>query len=211
MPGRSCPTTVMAATGIMHAYRVLHDRPGPAFASPWMCSVSATQVLLQGILAALYQRETTGLGQHVETNLVDAVASRYPVTFYTAPDCVPCGAARNMLSNRGIPFAEKTVTTSEDIEALKRLAGVPSLPFLTIGGQQLRGFAEAEWVQYLDAAGYPRTSQLPPGYARTPATPLVAAQEPLRPRPQAAVQQPQVAPVPVSAPAPADNPSGIRF
>lgn len=139
------------------------------------------------------------------------VASRYPVTFYAAPDCGPCGAARNMLSNRGIPFAEKTVTTNEDIEALKRLAGVPSLPFLTIGGQQLRGFAEAEWVQYLDAAGYPKTSQLPPGYARAAATPLVAAQEPQRPRPQAAVQQPQAAPVPVSAPAPADNPTGIRF
>jgi glutaredoxin len=140
------------------------------------------------------------------------VASRYPVTLYAAPDCVPCGAARNMLSNRGIPFAEKTVTSNEDIEALKRLAGVPSLPFLTIGGQQLRGFIEAEWVQYLDAAGYPTTSQLPPGYARAAAAPLAAVQEPQRARPQAAVERPQAAtPVPVSAPAPADNPSGIRF
>ena len=140
------------------------------------------------------------------------VASRYPVTLYAAPDCVPCGAARNMLSNRGIPFAEKTVTSNEDIEALKRLAGVPSLPFLTIGGQQLRGFIEAEWVQYLDAAGYPKTSQLPPGYARAAATPLVAVQEPQRARPQAAAERPQAAtPVPVSSPAPADNPTGIRF
>jgi glutaredoxin len=140
------------------------------------------------------------------------VASRYPVTLYAAPDCVPCGAARNMLSNRGIPFAEKTVTSNEDIEALKRLAGVPSLPFLTIGSQQLRGFIEAEWVQYLDAAGYPKTSQLPPGYARAGATPLVAVQEPQRARPQAAVERPQAAtPLPVSAPAPADNPTGIRF
>lgn len=139
------------------------------------------------------------------------VASRYPVTLYAAPDCVPCGAARNMLSNRGIPFAEKTVTTNEDIEALKRLAGVPSLPFLTIGGQQLRGFAEAEWVQYLDAAGYPQTSQLPPGYARAAAVPLVAAQQAQRARPQAAVDRPQAAPAPAAEAAPADNPSGIRF
>ena len=54
--------------------------------------------------------------------LRDAV-NRYPVTLYTAPDCVPCGTGRAMLSARGVPFTEKTVTSNEDIEALKRLGG----------------------------------------------------------------------------------------
>src|SRR6478735_5512200 len=89
-------------------------------------------------------------------------ANRYPVTLYTAPGCGPCGPGRAALMGRGIPFAEKTVTTNEDIEALKRMAGTPTLPFLTIGGQQLKGFSESEWVTFLDAAGYPKTSQLPP-------------------------------------------------
>jgi hypothetical protein len=136
-------------------------------------------------------------------------ANRYPVTLYTAPECGPCGIGRTMLSNRGIPFTEKTVISSDDIEALKRLAGAPSLPFLTIGSQQLKGFAEAEWAQFLDAAGYPKTSQLPSGYTRPPATPLVAAQQPQAPARASAAPTARAA---APAPAPAtDNPAGIRF
>jgi glutaredoxin len=137
-------------------------------------------------------------------------ANRYPVTVYTAPDCAPCVAGRTMLTSRGIPFAERTVTTRDDIEALRRLAGSLSLPFLTIGGQQIKGYSETEWVQFLDAAGYPKTSQLPPGYAQAPAAPLVAAQEPRVARPAPAAPSPsEEAPAP--PPAPAENPSGIRF
>jgi len=137
-------------------------------------------------------------------------ANRYPVTLYTGPDCAPCAAGRTMLTSRGIPFTEKTVISREDIEALRRLAGSPSLPFLTIGGQQIKGYSDIEWVQYLDAAGYPKTSQLPPGYAQAPAAPLVAAQEPrvARPAPAPAAQAPDTA---APQAAPAENPSGIRF
>ena len=135
-------------------------------------------------------------------------ASRYPVVLYTAPDCGPCGSGRNMLTGRGIPFSEKTVTTREDIEALKRM-GATTLPFLTIGGQQITGFAQPEWVQFLDAAGYPATSQLPAGYVQRPASPLVAAQEPQAPRPAASAPRPGTAAAP--PPAPAENPAGIKF
>lgn len=133
------------------------------------------------------------------------VANRFPVTLYTAPTCAPCGAGRAMLAARGVPFAEKTVITNEDIDALKRITGAPSLPFLSIGGQQLKGFSEAEWTQFLDAAGYPKTSQLPAGYTQAPATPLVTIQEPA----QAAAPTP-AAPAPIAEPAP-PNPTGIRF
>ncbi|MBG9386784.1 glutaredoxin domain-containing protein [Caenimonas aquaedulcis] len=140
-------------------------------------------------------------------------ATRYPVTLYTAPGCGPCTTGRGMLMARGIPFSEKSVTSNEDIEALKRLAGASSVPFLTIGGQQLRGYSEVEWTQFLDAAGYPKTSQLPAGYARAPVTPLVAVQEQ-----QAARPAPPPPPAPATAAGPAaepgptpDNPKGIRF
>jgi glutaredoxin len=136
-------------------------------------------------------------------------ATRYPVVLYTAPDCGPCGIGRSMLSGRGIPFSEKTVTSREDIDAFKRM-GATSLPFLTIGGQQITGYAEPEWVQFLDAAGYPATSQLPAGYVRRPASPLVAAQEAQAVRaPAPAAQSPNAAAAP--APAPAENPAGIKF
>jgi glutaredoxin len=135
-------------------------------------------------------------------------ASRYPVTLYTSADCGPCAAGRGMLSGRGIPFTEKTVATREDIEALKRM-GATTLPLLTIGGQQIMGYAQPEWVQFLDAAGYPATSQLPAGYVQRPPSPLVAAQEAQAARPPSTAQAPgATAP---AAPAPAENPAGIKF
>ncbi|MBS0608119.1 MAG: glutaredoxin family protein [Proteobacteria bacterium] len=123
------------------------------------------------------------------------VATRFPVTLYTGNDCLPCNGARNLLVNRGIPFTERTVASNEDIDALKRLSGEASLPFGTIGGQQLKGFSDSEWSQYLDAAGYPAQSQLSPSYRRPAATPLVA------------VTAKPVAPAEESAPAPAARPA----
>lgn len=152
------------------------------------------------------------------------IAARYPVTLYTAPSCAPCNSARNLLVNRGIPFTERTVTSNQDIDALQRISGEANLPFGTIGSQQLKGFADVEWTQYLDAAGYPRTSQLPPGYRAPAAAPLVAVQNtpaaaPAGNAPAPAgtpLSPPEPAPLPpspaprVNSPNPA-NPAGIRF
>lgn len=141
------------------------------------------------------------------------VASRFPVTLYTGPDCAPCASARNLLIQRGVPFAERTVTSNEDIEALERLSGSASLPFGTIGGQHLSGFSDAEWTQYLDAANYPKQSQLPAHYRRPAAVPLVAVKrlEPANaatPAPQRPA--PRTEPAAPNGPGPS-NPAGIRF
>ena len=141
------------------------------------------------------------------------VATRFPVTLYTGSDCAPCTSARNLLINRGIPFTERTVVSNEDIAALERLSGGTSLPFGSIGGQQLSGFSDTEWSQYLDAAGYAKQSQLPPGYQRPTATPLVAVQQAApaaqkSPAPPASVR-PQTPAAP-TGPTPS-NPAGIRF
>lgn len=137
------------------------------------------------------------------------VASRFPVTLYAGPECAPCAAGRGMLSARGIPFTEKTVSTAEDIEALRRLASVATLPVLAIGSEQLKGYSEIEWGQFLDAAGYPKTSQLPAGYQSPAATPLVEAQEP---KPAPARRPPR--PAPATAETVPETPpynGGIRF
>jgi glutaredoxin len=139
-------------------------------------------------------------------------ANRFPVVLYTGPQCGPCGTGRSLLITRGIPFTEKTVTTNEDIGALGRLTGAPTLPVLTIGEQQLKGYSEVEWARFLDAAGYPKNSLLPPGYAGPPPTPLVAVQR-AQPTPKAAPDQSAGASAqPETATAPeGDNPAGIRF
>ena len=135
------------------------------------------------------------------------VAQKYPVTLYTGENCGPCQSARSMLITRGVPFSEKTVSTIEDSQALQRLSSDNSLPFATIGNQQLKGFSDAEWTQFLNAAGYPAASVLPSTYRQPAATPLVtvAASPPTVTAPaRAAAQPPQPAPA-------AANPSGIRF
>ena len=135
------------------------------------------------------------------------VVQRYPVTLYTSASCSPCASARNLLVSRGVPFTERTVNTNEDGEALKRISGDTTLPFGTIGSQQLKGFSDLEWMQYLDAAAYPKTSVLPASYQQPAPRPLVAtkAAEPAKaPAPAAAPAQPQ----PVDS---GNNPTGIQF
>ena len=161
-----------------------------------------------GAVVPIVKGPAAGAGAALPLALRQA-AAKYPVTLYSGPDCAPCAAGRSMLSARGIPFAERTVTTNEDIQALKRLAAVPTLPLLMIGGQQLNGYSQVEWAQFLDAAGYPQTSQLPAGYQHSPATPLVAIHEPAAPAkaPERAVTADEAA----APSAPPSNPSGIQF
>ncbi|NVM91665.1 glutaredoxin [Variovorax sp. SG517] len=140
------------------------------------------------------------------------VAQRYPVTLYSGDECGPCGAARTLLITRGIPFEERTVKSNADIEALQRLSNQNALPLLTIGSQQLKGFSDVEWSQYLDAAGYPKSNSLPAGYRNGPVRPLVAQ---TAPAPRAAATpapaaQPAPPPPASSEPTPS-NPAGIKF
>lgn len=138
------------------------------------------------------------------------VASKYPVTLYTSSSCAPCEAGRALLGSRGIPFTEKTVNTAEDNEALQRISGERSLPFLTIGGQQIKGYSDLEWTQFLNAAGYPPTSLLPASYRNPLALPLVTVQKPL---PIARPEETRRAPAEPSRPALdiTANPAGIQF
>jgi glutaredoxin len=141
------------------------------------------------------------------------VVGRFPVTLYTSASCAPCNSGRNLLNSRGIPYVEKTINTAQDAEALKRLSSAVSLPFLTIGSQQIKGYAESEWTQFLNAAGYPKQSVLPTHYRRQPASPLVAAvaAEPALKPPAApnSNKAPAAKPIPVTPPN--NNPAGIRF
>lgn len=134
--------------------------------------------------------------------------ARYPVTlFVTGPSCEPCNAARQLLRQRGIPFTEKLILTQEDSDALERLSGGRDAPTLTLGGQTLRGLAGELWNSYLDAAGYPRESRLPPNYQYPPAAPLTERREAATAR-----TAPARAPAPEAEPAPTSpNPGGVNI
>jgi hypothetical protein len=119
---------------------------------------------------------------------------------------------------RGIPFTEKTVSSNADITRLKKLNGESSVPALSIGSQQLKGYSELDWNNYLDAAGYPKTNQLPPSYRRPAPTSLAPTEDEALPVKQSLPasnsnnQPPTSAPIPVAPNrATNTNPAGIQF
>jgi glutaredoxin len=140
---------------------------------------------------------------------------RYPVTLYTAADCPPCEAARRLLQQRGIPYTEKTVKTDSDARAFDQLGAGRMVPGLGVGSRQLRGLDEAQWISYLDAAGYPAASALPPGWKPPPATPLAPAPKadlaalPSAPPLTQDAQQARSRPRPAAAPSP--SATTLRF
>lgn len=135
------------------------------------------------------------------------VVGRYPVTIYTTSDCTPCDSGRQLLQQRGVPYTERTVNTDDDAAALERLVGARTVPSLTIGGQGLRGFQDADWSAYLDAAGYPKTSRLPRGWQPPAAAPLVQRAAPPR-----ALAEPAAPTVPADEPTvPTLEAGRIRF
>jgi glutaredoxin len=132
------------------------------------------------------------------------VATRFPVTLYTASTCGDaCALGRNLLSKRGVPFTERVAATDEEREAWPRLVGGSEAPVLKVGGQTLRGFTPVAWDETLDTAGYPRQSVLPANYQTPAPIPLVERKAP----------PPKAAPQPPALPAGdnGSNPAGIRF
>jgi crotonobetainyl-CoA:carnitine CoA-transferase CaiB-like acyl-CoA transferase len=73
---------VMAKTGVMHEKRGLTTRSGPAYITFSYASWGAAHAAVQGVLAALLERESSGRGQSVETNLVTGMGSMDPYNWF---------------------------------------------------------------------------------------------------------------------------------
>ena len=197
---------LVAAANAQQVYRIVgpdgklsfSDQP-PSAASNAKATSSAGSIGASGTLA----------GSTLPYDLRQ-IANKYPVTLYTSDNCSPCASARSLLTGRGVPFTEKTIGTPEDSKALQRLSGDTSLPFATIGGQQLSGFSNAEWTQFLNAAGYPAVSALPQSYRQGSATPLVVVSA-APPFAAASAAPRPAAPAPLAPAASQNNPAGIKF
>jgi len=73
---------VLARMGVFHGKARMTPRPGPAFlATPWP-SWGAAHTAVHGILTALYERESSGIGQHVEADLLRGTASMDPYNWF---------------------------------------------------------------------------------------------------------------------------------
>jgi len=106
---------VMAKIGAYDQFSVLLTRPGPGFATVPYCTASAAQLAIAGALVALYEREKSGLGQRVDTTLLQAIAAhdtwnwmvshwgrKYPEAFTTAPVVDPSRKVPNSWLSYGL-------------------------------------------------------------------------------------------------------------
>lgn len=140
------------------------------------------------------------------------VARSHPVTLYTTRNCPACDDGRKLLSERGIPFREKTVNSNEDIAHFTQAGGDGNLPMLTVGRNKEKAYEAGAWNSVLTAAGYPETSKLPRSYrhpapvAAAPAPQTVAAEKTRAPEQLAT--QPSATELP---PAIGNAPPGFRF
>ena len=66
---------VFAKVGANWVQEIIAPRPGPAHLSAPFASYPATQTLLHGLLAALHERHTSGLGQRVDTSLAQGLSA----------------------------------------------------------------------------------------------------------------------------------------
>jgi len=214
LPSLACGVLLLAASAVaLGQYKVVGP-DGRITYTDRASEATRDAVRVQPVRAATEYAGSAGLSPSVASGLPYAlrqVAERFPVTLYTRAGCAVCDRGRGALRQRGIPFAERTVDTEADVQALQRIEGLREVPLLRIGAQQLRGYNEPEWSSYLDAAGYPAASQLPAGWRGWEPAPLVAAAG----RRQAEAAPP---PAPVAPPEPARlppaleaSPGGIRF
>jgi glutaredoxin len=104
---------------------------------------------------------------------VKQAVKNFPVTLYVTEGCPPCQDARQFLQKRGVPFTEKSVTSTEDAEAFRKFAPKHVFPTVTIGREVKQGFEPNSWSYSLDAAQYPTSAQLPRQYQPPKAQPLV--------------------------------------
>lgn len=159
---------VMAKIGAYGALR-LTSEDRPSFAATPAASFSAAQTLLQGLLAALYEREGSGFGQRVDTTLVQAqtthdcwnwitrlVAARYPEAF----TAVPRINERRKVPNGPLSF-RLLVALSRDGRWL-----------------QFSQTSERLWVAFMEALGLDWMLQ-DPEWAEAPSSPDIAKREAL--------------------------------
>lgn len=115
-----------------------------------------------------------------ESYATKTAREKYPITLYASACGVPCDQARQLLTQRGVPFSSKDPQASPEAQAeLQKLTGRLSVPVLVVGSDRVDGFEAGQWQAALDRAGYPKSA--PSGAKPAAAAAPTAAPAPATP------------------------------
>ena len=115
-----------------------------------------------------------------ESYATKTAREKYPITLYASACGVPCDQARQLLTQRGVPFSSKDPQASPEAQAeLQKLTGRLSVPVLVVGSDKIDGFEAGQWQAALDRAGYPKSA--PPGSKPAAAAEPAAVSAPAAP------------------------------
>lgn len=115
-----------------------------------------------------------------ETYAAKVAREKHPITLYTSACGTLCDQARQLLSDRGVPYRSKDLQASEEARnEVQKLTGKLNVPVLLVGNEKVEGFEAGKWQAALDRAGYPK-SALP---GRKPVPETAAAPDPAAARP----------------------------
>ncbi len=115
-----------------------------------------------------------------ESYATKTAREKFPVTLYASACGAPCDQARQLLTQRGVPFSNKDPQASPEAQAeLQKLTGRTSVPVLVVGSDRVDGFEAGQWQAALDRAGYPKSA--PAGSKPVSATAPAAAPAPTTP------------------------------
>jgi glutaredoxin len=146
-------TAALAAAGASaQQYRWIDENGGVHYSDtpPPSSAKSAQKKNLNG----------NAVGSQTNYALSQAMKSS-PVTLYSHPDCrETCQVARDVLNQRGVPFAEVSTTDSRKIDELRRVSGGATVPVLVVGAQVQTAASIDAYNEALDLAGYPKLGVL---------------------------------------------------
>jgi len=104
-----------------------------------------------------------------ESYAAKTAREKNPVTLYASACGAPCDQARQLLTERGVPFSNKDPQANPEAQAaLQKLTGRLSVPVLVVGSDKIDGFESGQWQAMLDRAGYPKAAL--PGRKPVPAS-----------------------------------------
>lgn len=130
--------------------------------------------------SSVEKKRATASGSDPESNpaepfVLQKARRDFPVKLYSAPNCEPCQAARDLLNKRGVPFSEVSINGDPDqLEELQKTTGVSGVPALLVGKSTQSGFEAAIYHRMLDEGGYPKMGMLAP---RSQVAPKVVSNE----------------------------------